>query len=210
MAMSNTAKSKRLTQAERSEYSTQRLLEAATELIAEQGYSCTTIPQIAQKAGYSHGLVTQRFGSKGELIETLAKRFHDYFRAERLVPAIKQGGGRETLVIMTDAYIDAVVSSDVLGRAYYQLYGESIMLGPEIHDTFVRADRDFRRALQSVIERDELPRRVNPHTLATLILSILRGFAMQWMRDSTLDPEAIKDEIRFLLENVYSPTNGTA
>lgn len=203
------SKSTRLTQAERSEYSTQQLLDAATHLIAEQGYSCTTVPQIAHRAGFSHGLVTQRFGSKGELVKILVRRFHDFFRLERLVPALKQGGGRDELVITMDAYLDSIVSSGELGRAYYQLYGESIMLGPDIHDTFVQADKDFRSAIEHLIAqakaKGELTESTNSTSLAALLLSILRGFAMQWMRDpSAVDHDAIKAEIHYLLERAYA------
>lgn len=203
------SKSTGLTQAERSEHSTQQLLDAATHLIAEQGYSCTTVPEIARRAGFSHGLITQRFGSKGELVKILVKRFHEFFRLERLVPALKRSGGRDELVITLDAYLDSIVSSGELGRAYYQLYGESIMLGPDIHDTFVQADRDFRRAIEGLIKAaiatGELSAETKPKALATLLLSILRGFAMQWMRNPTaVSYEAIKAEIHHLLDRAYT------
>ena len=199
----------RLTQAERSEHSTEKLLAAATHLIAEQGYSRTTVPEIARRAGFSHGLVTQRFGSKDELVKILVKRFHAFFRLERLVPALKRSGGRDELVTTLHAYLDSVVASGELGRAYYQLYGESIMLGPDIHDTFVQADADFRNAIQSMIERaiatGEISADAKPDTLATLLLSILRGFAMQWMRSPTaVNHEDIKAEIHHLLERAYA------
>jgi len=74
----------------RSARSSKRLVQAATELIAKQGYSATTIAQIAQKAGYSHGLVSQRFGSKSELIRMLAREFQSYFVIDRLEPALKE------------------------------------------------------------------------------------------------------------------------
>lgn len=200
----------KLTQAERSANSTQKLIDATIQLIAEQGYSCTTIPQIAKKAGFSHGLVTQRFGSKAELVETVVKRFHDFFRLERLAPALKGSGGRDQLLISMDAYIDSIVSSGDLGRAYYQLYGESIMLGPRVHQTFVKADRDFRNAIRKwiseAIAKGEISDAVDSKSLATLLLSILRGFAMQWMRDSrAVSQKAIKAEIRFLLDHAYTP-----
>jgi len=200
----------RRTQAERRAHSTRKLIDAATQLIAEQGYSSTTIPQIAKEAGFSHGLVSQRFGSKGELVETLVKRFHDFFRLERLVPALEESGGRDQLLIAMDAYVDSIVSSGDLGRAYYQLYGESIMLGPHIHETFVKADRDFRNAIRhwisEAVDRGETSPAVDSKSLAALLLAVLRGFAMQWMRDPrAVSPKAIKAEIRFLLNHAYTP-----
>ena len=49
---------------ERSDLSTARLLDAAAELIEEGGYEAMTVAAVGERAGYSRGLVTARFGSK--------------------------------------------------------------------------------------------------------------------------------------------------
>lgn len=200
---------KRLTQADRAERSTRKLLDAATQLIADQGFSRTSIPQIAEKAGYTQGLVSQRFGSKAGLIQTLARKFQVYFGIERLLPALDDRRGLDAVLTTLETYIDVVLTSDRLGRAYYELYGESITLVPEIHDIFVRADRDFRLFLKEMIdesvEQGEIPKEVDSWALAGLVLSILRGFAMQWVRDPTaVDWTAVKKEMRRLFERAYS------
>jgi AcrR family transcriptional regulator len=193
----------------RSERSSKRLLDAATELIAEQGYSATSIMQIAQKAGYSHGLVTQRFGSKSDLIKMLAREFQSYFAIDRLEPALKKTGGLDALIVIVETYLDAVAGSGTLGRAYYELFGESIVLVPEIHDTFITADRNFRdllmKTIRSAIELGEVPAEVDVHGLASLVLSIIRGTSMQWLlAGGSLDLAAIKKEIRRLLERAFA------
>jgi AcrR family transcriptional regulator len=72
----------RRTQGERVDESTRRLLEAAAELIAVQGYHNTTAGQIAQRAGFSRELVRVRFGSKDALIrEILATEYQDRLRS---------------------------------------------------------------------------------------------------------------------------------
>ena len=63
--------SPRRTQAERRDESERRLLRAAAELLVERGVKAATFENIAQRAGYSRGLVTERFGSKQGLIEAL-------------------------------------------------------------------------------------------------------------------------------------------
>jgi AcrR family transcriptional regulator len=193
----------------RSERSSKRLLDAATELIAKQGYSATTIAQIAQKAGYSHGLVSQRFGSKGDLIRMLAREFQGYFAIDKLQPALKEKAGLEKLIVMIDTYLDAVAGSGTLGRAYYELFGESIVLVPEIHETFVQADRNFRdlltKTVRSAIRLGEIPSEVEVPALASVALSIIRGTSMQWLLDGgSIDLAAIKREIRRLFEMAFS------
>jgi len=193
----------------RSERSSKRLLDAATELIAEQGYSATTIAQIAQKAGYSHGLVSQRFGSKSDLIQMLAREFQSYFAIDKLEPALKKRHGLDALIVMVETYLDAVAGSGMLGRAYYELFGESIVLVPEIHQTFVKADRNFRelliKTIRSAIKVGEMPEEVDVNALASVVLSIIRGISMQWVLDGgSIDLATIKQEIRRVFELAFA------
>ena len=199
----------------RSERSSKRLVEAATELIADQGYSATTIAQIAQKAGYSHGLVSQRFGSKSDLIRMLATEFQNYFAIDKLEPELKERHGLDALIVMIETYLDAVAGSGTLGRAYYELFGESIVLVPEIHETFVRADRNFRellmKTIRAAIDLGEIPAVVDVSAVASVVLSILRGTAMQWLLDGgSIDLAAIKAEIRRIFELAFSRSEAGA
>jgi AcrR family transcriptional regulator len=192
----------------RSERSSKRLLEAATELIADQGYSATSIAQIAQKAGYSHGLVSQRFGSKSDLIRMLAREFQSYFAIDRLEPALRERSGLDALIVIVETYVDAVAGG-TLGRAYYELFGESIVLVPEIHDIFVKADRNFRellmKTIRSAIALGEIPANVNVRALASVVLSIIRGTSMQWLLDGgSLDLPAINAEVRRVFELAFA------
>jgi AcrR family transcriptional regulator len=200
---------RRRTQNERSQESTRRMLDAATELIADQGFTRTTIPQIAKKAGYSHGLVNQRFGSKSKMIRILAAEFQNYFTIERLTPALGTSAGLDALIITMESYIDAISQSGSLGRAYYELFGESIALVPEIHEIFVRADRDLRALLEdtirSSIDSGEVPLDVDARSLASLVSAIMRGVSMQWALNSkSLDVIGVKREIRRLFESAFA------
>ena len=197
------------TQSERSQESSRRMLDAATQLIADQGFTRTTIPQIAKKAGYSHGLVNQRFGSKSEMIQILANEFQGYFTFEQLAPAIEGRSGVDALVATIEAYIDAISQSGSLGRAYYELLGESVVLVPEIHEIFVGADVRLRalveQTIRSAIESNEIPSDVDPPAIAALVVAILRGASMQWVLDSdALDLNAVKAEIRRLFELAFN------
>ena len=49
------------------------MLAAAVDLILEHGTDKTTLAAIGEKAGYSRGLATYRFGSKAGLYDTLCK-----------------------------------------------------------------------------------------------------------------------------------------
>src|SRR5258705_6333594 len=108
-------------QAERRAQSERRLLDAATQLIAEQGFSNTTLAQIGAKAGYSRGLVNERFGSKRELVKVLADEFQTYFQYDRLVPALPHQHRVEAPLISMGTYLDTVGKSEHAASAYFAL-----------------------------------------------------------------------------------------
>jgi len=195
-------------QSERRALSQRRLLDAATQLIAERGFSRTTLAQIGEKAGYSRGLVNERFGSKGELVRVLADEFQTYFAHDQLEPALAGKHGLEALLITIDTYLDSVVRSEHLGRAYYELLGESIGLVPEIHATFVEADRAIRAGVESTVlsavRAGEIPEDVDAKAFAVFIVGLLRGIVLQWLLDpSGFDLAAVRVEIRRTLERAF-------
>ena len=57
----------------RREATRQKLYEAAVTLIAEQGFSATTVDEIAERAGVAKGTVYYNFASKSVLFEELLR-----------------------------------------------------------------------------------------------------------------------------------------
>jgi AcrR family transcriptional regulator len=78
----STTSAPRRTQAERREHSGRRLLAAAAELIAENGWEATTGADIGRRAGYSRAMVHARYGNKDVLLDTLLRSEYE----ERLSP----------------------------------------------------------------------------------------------------------------------------
>ncbi|OBB33654.1 TetR family transcriptional regulator [Mycolicibacterium peregrinum] len=58
-----------LTQPERVEQSSRRLLQATAELIVEKGWEATTAAEIGRRAGYSRAMVHARYGSKDAILD---------------------------------------------------------------------------------------------------------------------------------------------
>ena len=67
--------SPRLTQPERVELSSRRLLLAAAELIVEKGWEATTAAEIGRRAGYSRAMVHARYGSKDAILEAFQQTY---------------------------------------------------------------------------------------------------------------------------------------
>lgn len=72
----------RRTQAERSEATRRRILDAAVGLLGERGYACLRTSDVAQAAGVSKGAQTHHFPSKDELV--MAVVGHVFERAGEL------------------------------------------------------------------------------------------------------------------------------
>ena len=94
---------RRRTQHERTAESGERLIAAAAELIADQGYERTTVAEISLRAGYSRSMAVARFGSKDALLEAL---LHAQWETRLLPPKLSTGSGGEELVALLDALIE--------------------------------------------------------------------------------------------------------
>ncbi len=65
---------KRLSRSERQTQTRESLITAATALFARRGYDATSVDEIAEKAGVTHGAVYSNFGGKEELLRAVLER----------------------------------------------------------------------------------------------------------------------------------------
>ena len=85
-------------QQERTERSTNALLQAASELIVKGGFDSLTFAAIGERAGYSRGLVTARFGNKEGLIEALTDRIVTTWSHKNVLPRTKGQPGLQRVI----------------------------------------------------------------------------------------------------------------
>jgi AcrR family transcriptional regulator len=183
----NASQRTRRTQRERRELSHTRMLDAAVTLIARQGSSRTTLSEIGKASGYTHGLVSHRFGCKGELVRTLIQKLQLGF-AKSIQPALEGKQGIKALKLIVETYLRAAAQNERL--ALYVLIGEALGPVPEIKPDLAQADENFRRSIQKQIEQGirlgEIRASINPADQAALIVATLRGLVIQRL----LNPEA--------------------
>lgn len=175
----------------RSELSTRRLLTAAAELIAERGYNLTTLAAIGDRAGYSHGLVTRRFGSKEGLLEVLLERMISDWREHELSDAIGDKNGVAAIRAVIDAVRDAIRRSPPQMQALYGLTFEALQPTPGLRERMVDIHREQRQQLIGMVEagvaHGSVKADADPATVATLVIAGLRGIAFQWL----LEPDEL-------------------
>jgi AcrR family transcriptional regulator len=177
------------TQAERRAESESKLLRAALELIAAQGFAGTTVAQIGTEAGYSRGLVTQHFGSKLGLARELVRLIREGFENDT-VPRVTAVPDKDILQAWVDRYIAALEADSARYRAILALQAESITsleeLRADIGDLNEQVRAYLKGRLEAAASRGEIPNGIDIHALVTAVLGMLRGTASQYL----IDPEA--------------------
>lgn len=193
----------RSTQEERRAEAERRLVEAAAELIGEVGASRVTLAMVGERAGYSRGLATHHFGSKGALMQRVVDVVTERFR-EALIRERRSASVMDELLGLVRIYFDLVSDLPPLHRARLVLVADAVATGsPAVRPATISSDRAFRLEMVRGIERGiaagEFAPSVDPSGLATAILGMLRGVAFQSMLDAEVDLDACRREVEQLL-----------
>ena len=189
VVISELAKQERrpLTQDQRRQLSERRLLDAATDLVAEQGAARLTLAAIGERAGYSRGMVRERFGSKSGLMAALVSDIQDRFVTTVLAPAIGASSGLKAAEACVDATLRSLEGGDSLGPAFLTLVGESLALEPDLRLSLARVATNYRgrfaRYIEEAIGAGDVRENQPPEAAAFLIVGVLIGLAMQFLVD---------------------------
>ena len=166
-------------------------MDAAVELIAERGYDRTTFALIGERAGYSRGMVTQRFGNKEGLLWAVMKQILDRWTTNALEPRVGDQIGVPALQTILAAYLDACDRGPTRIRAYYALLREADGPVPAVRDAIRMVHAKERAHLAALIRDGQstgtVRADVDPDAEATAFLGVMRGVTMQWL----LDPKAV-------------------
>jgi AcrR family transcriptional regulator len=191
------------TQEQRRIEAERRLVRAAAELVGEIGPTRVTLANVGERAGYSRGLATHHFGSKGALMQRLVETVTSQFR-----DAIVEGSQSDTPIAqlrqLIDFYFRVVSDLQPVNRARLVLWADAVA-GPseDVRPQMIGADREFReeieKRIQLAVSAGDVTASVDPHGLATVIIAMLRGVALQRVLDDQVDLVAAQNEIEQLL-----------
>jgi len=195
----------RRTQEERRGEAERRLVEAAAAMVSEAGPAKVTLANVGERAGYSRGLASHHFGSKRALMQRLVESVTYQFR-EALFDQQESSDALGELGTLIDIYFDVVSDLQPINRARLVLWADAVANPSEdIRPAMVNADQEFReeieKRLRQAIAMGQVPETVNAHGLATVIIAMLRGVALQSLIDDQIDLAAARFEIEQLLLN---------
>ena len=194
----------RRTQAQRTARSDARMLEAAVQLICERGTAGTTLKEVGERAGYSRGLASYRFGNKSGLFAFIIRSIGESWLHE-LRRAVRDTVGLEAIEAATDAHYEFVAEGADRIRAFYILWFDSI--GPDadlkqvvahIHE---RRRRDVSEWIEKGIGAGSIDASVDIEGTAEQFCAAIIGIVYQWL----VTPDA-QAHIRFLHESLKKQT----
>ncbi len=190
----------RRTQAERTDLSDARMLEAAVSLIVERGPDKTTLKDVGERAGYSRGLAGYRFGSKAGLFEFIVRTIGEDWLAE--LGRVTDGKiGFAALAAATDEHLRFCTEAPDRLRAFYMLWFDAVGPASGVRDVVAsihaRRRRDVAEWLDAAADRGEIAPLLPTFEIAGQFSAALIGIVYHWLQH----PHDL-DEVARLHENL--------
>ncbi len=198
----------RRSQQERREEAENALLDAAQELIAEQGIMRTSLAQIAARAGYSHGLVNHHFGSKDQLIEQLVNRGRQRFMNRSI--GARSDDGLHRLLKAVDTFLSPFDSPNTRTPYLLVMWGSSLPAGASHRATMAEFEAGARQIARRTVllgqEDGSISKDVDPDSFATVFMGLMRGCAAQiLLKPNRIKPRKLRQQIKQYIENALAP-----
>jgi len=185
----------RRTQQQRRDQAEAAFLNAAAELVVEEGVHSLTLARVGERARYSRGLVSHYFGSKQALLQRLA-----YATQSGFVPGLDgMPPGLDRLLRLIDGYIGALGQLRMPNRAFLLLWAEAATAA-ELARIFRERDEAFRADLREDVAAGVADGTIRPDVaaedVAVAVLAQLRGIGLQRLVDSpAVDTERLRQSV---------------
>jgi AcrR family transcriptional regulator len=150
-----------------------------------------TLAMVGERAGYSRGLATARFGSKGKLLEALVEELVARWSVETAEPEPPGLSGLEALRVLLTEIKDTHEKHPQSLGVLYALIFEAVGPIPELRERFVMLNRGFRSRIKTYLERGvqdgSIVADIDPEQQAAAIAAQVRGVGYLWK----VDPDRI-------------------
>ncbi len=187
------------------------MVDAAIDLIGEGGLRSMTFVAIGDRAGYSRGLVTARFGSKQGLVDAVIHRVWNRLRELRALPDTHDGSGLESMRTLVEALADHAKNEPGELRALYVMMFAAIAeddeaLADRMRVFHVAMRESITIAFEHGVADGSVRAGVDPAAESLKVTATIRGLAYQWL----LEPDRVDLvdallELSSDLESIYRP-----
>lgn len=191
--MNTSAKPQKLTQAERVALSDEKMLKAATELILEIGTEKTTLKEVGERAGYSRGLASARFGSKDELFKRIMVD-HRALWSSVLMHYTEGKTGLEAILSRVEAVKHVLKHEPDNIKVMYTLWFDSLGHPSGLRSALEDYNAASRRALSGILRQGiaagEFPGYLDVDQFVIDYFSRIYGLIYQWL----VSPNAVNTD----------------
>ena len=174
----------RRTQAERTAESDARMTDAAIRLIVLRGAAGTHLKDVGERAGYSRGLASYRFGNKAGLFTHIIDAVGEDWRRE-LGGAVRGRHGLDAILAATDAHYRFVQEAADRIRAFYVLWFDSIGPDAALKDVVAavheRRRRDVERWITAGMASGNVRHDADARMIAEQFCAAIIGIVYQWL-----------------------------
>ncbi|HZW60202.1 MAG TPA: TetR/AcrR family transcriptional regulator [Woeseiaceae bacterium] len=178
------------TRAQRSAISDRAMLAAAIDLILERGPDKTTLKAIGERAGYSRGLATYRFGSKAGLFDAVCKAISRRW-LRYLNDGVGEAVGIEAMCAALDAFFRFLSDAPRDARVLHILYCGAASPQSEYRETsrsiHRRQQQDVAAWIRAGIAAGSIRGDANPASIAAQYIAYISGMTYLWV----IDPEGV-------------------
>jgi AcrR family transcriptional regulator len=171
-----------------------RLLDAATQVVAQKGFTEASLKEIAEAAGFTIGAVYSNFASKDELFaELLAERSNPQHVEAAAILAQPDASADDVHAALDRLLADAADQESDLGPLQAEIWLYAVRR-PELRQRLADQFRDRREALtESMASRapgDEAAP-ADLSDLATILMALYQGFVQLRRADPSLVPDGL-------------------
>jgi AcrR family transcriptional regulator len=160
------------------------MLDAAIELILEYGTEKTTLAMIGDKAGYSRGLATYRFGSKAGLYDALCKSIGRNW-LEYLKRGVDDKVGVDAMCAALDTVYQWVTDSPEDARVLQILHCGSASPGSEFKETSIgihrRQQSDVVKWVKAGQQQGQIRQDIDVNAVAAEYVAYTSGITYLWL-----------------------------
>ena len=175
----------------------ERLVEAATKVVAERGFHAATVDEIAAEAGFSVGALYSNFAGKDDLFLAVFDG-HMRWYAERLEAA---AGTADSARVFRD-WMDALTEEPEQLLVFVEFWAYAVRR-PKLRRSFAGRMAEIRGSLAEAIarraERTGAELALPPETLALVLMAVGRGLGLEKLADADAVDDRVADLVTSLL-----------
>ncbi len=189
----------------------ERIIAAASKVLAAKGYDATTLREISREAQAGPGLVHYYFGGKDallvEVLQAAGQQFH-----QRMEHLIRQVPGDQSLAAFLTQLSERVGQDSEVYRLRYESFSLGLhnpVIAPAVRERLAQRREEIGSVMAMVLENTQRTEgikgpSVDPKILAALLLSLFDGLALQKIMDPTFDLDAAYQLLERILRLFFS------